>query len=164
MHAKRDYYRNAFNRCSTKMKKTWQTISETLNCRKGNRDFPQEFKLSNGNKISEPKQIDDGFNDFFIGIGDVDVGVLNANTNNAFNQYIPSRTNCTLMFEPITVDTISRIIGDLKPKTSAGVDNKSNKLLKFVKNVISEPLSNMIYIQNQSNVKVRYFPRLTKSI
>ena len=48
------------------------------------------------------------------------------------------------MFEPITVDTISRIISGLKPKTSNGVDNLSNKLLKFVKNVISEPLSIII--------------------
>ena len=142
MHAKRDYYRNAFNRYSTNMKKTWQTISETLNRSKGNRDFPQEFKLANGNTISEPKQIANAFNDFFIGIGDV--GVLNANTNNDFNQYMPRKANCVLKFEPITVDTVNRIIGDLKPKTSTGVDNISNKLLKFVKNVISEPLSIII--------------------
>ena len=57
---------------------------------------------------------------------------------------MPRKTNCTLRFEPITVDTISRIINDLKPKTSTGVDSVSNKLLKFVKNVISEPLSIII--------------------
>ena len=73
MHAKRDYYSNAFNRCSTNMIQTWQTISETLNRKKENRDFPQEFKLSNANKILKPKQITDAFPDFFIGIGDVDV-------------------------------------------------------------------------------------------
>ena len=84
MHAKRNYYRNAFNRYSTNMKKTWQTISETLNHRKGNRDFPQEFKLANGDTISEPKQIANAFNDFFfISIGDV--GVLNANTKTKIN-------------------------------------------------------------------------------
>ena len=57
---------------------------------------------------------------------------------------MPRKTNCTLRFEPITVDTISRIINDLKPKTSTGMDSISNKLLKFVKNVISEPLSIII--------------------
>ena len=150
------------------MKNIWQTISETLNCRKGNRDFPQEFKLSNGNKISEPKQIADAFNDFFVGIGDVngDVngdGDVDANTINDFNQYMPSKTNCTLMFEQITVDIISRIIGNLKHKralvliiciivhiscTSKSINilnpDISSKLLKFVKNVISEPLSIII--------------------
>ena len=127
MLAKRDYYRNAFNRYSTNMKKTWQTISQTLNRRKGNRDFPQELKLANGNTISEPKKIANAFNDFFIGIGD-GAGVSNASTNNDLNRYMPSKANCTLMFEPITVDTISRIISGLKPKTSTGVDNISNKM------------------------------------
>ena len=51
-------------------KKTWQTINETLNRRKQNRDFPKEFKLANGNSISELKQIANVFNDFFISIGD----------------------------------------------------------------------------------------------
>ena len=44
---------------------------------------------------------------------------------------MPRKTNCTLRFEPITGDTISRIINDLKPKTSTGVDSVSNKLLKL---------------------------------
>ena len=156
MLAKRDYYRNAFNRYSTNMKKTWQTISQTLSRRKRDRDFPQEFKLANGNTISEPKKIANAFNDFFIGIGDG--GVSNESTNNDFNRYMPSKANCTLMFEPITVDTISRIISGLKPKTSTGIDNISNKLLKFVKNVISEPLSIII---NQM-LKLSIFPDLLK--
>ena len=35
IQAKRDHYRNAFNRYSANMKKTCQTISETLNHRNG---------------------------------------------------------------------------------------------------------------------------------
>ena len=113
--------------------------------------------MANGNSISEPKQIANAFNDFFISIGDG--GLLNAKTKNNFNQYMPRKTKCTLRSEPITVDTISRIINDLKPKTSTGVDSVSNKLLKFVKNVISEPLSIII---NQSNANVRHFSGLPK--
>ena len=64
---------------------------------------------------------------------------------------MPRNTNCTLMFEPITDDTISRIIYGLKHKTSTGVDDISNKLLKFV---ISEPLSIII---NQM-LKLGIFP------
>ena len=152
MHAKRNYYRTAFNRYSTSMKKTCQTINETLNRRKRKRDFPKEFKLANGNAISEPKQVANAFNDFFISSGDG--GLLNVKTKNNFNEYMPRKTNCTLRFEPITVDTIRRNINDLIPKTSIGVDSVSNKLLKFVKNVISEPLSIII---NQM-VKSGIFP------
>ena len=63
MHAKRNYYRNAFNRYSTNMKKTWQTINETLNRRKRKRDFPKEFnwqmviQFQNPNKLLMPLMI-----------------------------------------------------------------------------------------------------------
>ena len=63
---------------------------------------------------------------------------------------MPRKTNCTLKFEPITVDTVIRIICGLKPKPSTGVDSISNKLVKFVKNVISEPLSTCIIIKGHS--------------
>ena len=42
----------------------------TTNRRKKKQDFPQEFKLANCNLISDPKQIADTFNDFFVNIGD----------------------------------------------------------------------------------------------
>ena len=145
MHAKRDYYHHVFNRYSTNLQKTWQAINETLNSTKGKRDFPQEFQLANGNIISDPKKIANAFNDIFISIGDT--GLLNANRNIEFNQYYAIKTNCTLICQAITIDTTSRIIDSLKPKTSTVVDSVFNKLLKFAKNVISEPLTIIISIK-----------------
>ena len=66
MHAKWDYYRNVFHKYSSNLKKTWQIINESLNRRKGKRDFPQEFQLANGTLISEPKQIANAFFFFFF--------------------------------------------------------------------------------------------------
>ena len=43
MYAKRDYYRNVFQKYSSNLEKTWQIINESLNRRKGKRDFLQEF-------------------------------------------------------------------------------------------------------------------------
>ena len=131
MHAKRTYYKTVFNSYSTNLKKTWQTINESLNRRKKKQDFPQEFKLANGNLISDPKQIADAFNDFFVNIGDT--GPLNANPIADFEQYMPAKPNCNLKFQSVTVDNVSRIIDSLKPKTSSGVDCISNKLIKYVK-------------------------------
>ena len=100
--------------------KNWQTINESLNRRKMKQDFPQAFKLANGNLISDPKQIADAFNDFFINIGDT--GPLNANPIADFEQYMSAKPNCNLKFYSVTVDNVSRIIDSLKPKTSSGVD------------------------------------------
>ena len=51
------YYRHAFNRYSTNLQKTRVTINETLNRKKGKRDFPKKIKLTNGNTISEKKKL-----------------------------------------------------------------------------------------------------------
>ena len=57
---------------------------------------------------------------------------------------MPVKPNRNLTFQPITVDITSRIIDSLKPKTSTGVDCISNKLLNYVRNVISELLTIII--------------------
>ena len=71
---------------------------------------------------------------------------------------MPLKTNCTLIFQAITIDTTSRIIHSVKPKTSTCVDSVFNKLLKFAKNPISEPLTIII---NQM-LRVGIFPDLLK--
>ena len=57
LHVKRDYYRHVFNKCSTNLQKTWQTLNKTLNRTKEKRNFPQEYKLANDNIISDPKKL-----------------------------------------------------------------------------------------------------------
>ena len=79
------------------------------------------------------------------GLGSETTGFVNANRNIDFNHYMPLKTNCTLIFQAITVDySNSRIIDSLIPKTSTGVNSVSNKLLKFDKIAISEPLTIII--------------------
>ena len=106
--------------------------------------------MANGNLISDSKQIAEAFNDFFVNIGDT--GLLNANPIADFEQYMPAKPNCSLIFQSVTVDNVNRIIDSLKPKTSSGVDNISNKLIKYVKYAILEPLT--VIINQMSNVGI----------
>ena len=64
-----------------------------------------------------------------------------------FDNYLKSPCQLSFQFQYTTPDSIENIIGDLKPKSSAGYDNLSLKLLKYVKGIISRPLSIII---NQS--------------
>ena len=61
MFAKRDYYPSVFKKYSANLKMTWQTINETLK-----REYPQEFTLSNGKTIYDPKQIAEAFKNYFF--------------------------------------------------------------------------------------------------
>ena len=140
-------------------RKTWVTINETLNRKKGKRDFSKKFKLTNGNTISEPKKIANAFNDFFVSIGDT--GVLNTNRNIDFNQYMPLKTNCTLIFQEITVDNTRRIIDSLKPKTSTGVDSVSNKLLKLVEVGLLNSINNNSVVAAKINEAIANIHSIT---
>ena len=137
MFAKRDYYQRMFNTFSNDMKKTWQTINDTLNRSKKSRKFPQLFKLSNGTTISDPKIIAEAFNDYFINIGTVDEPM-----NDQYTRYLHNKPDCNLIFHSITKDSVMQIIDGLKPKSSTGVDNISNKLLKSAKNIHSCTFNN----------------------
>ena len=50
----------------------------------------------------------------------------------------------TMYFKPASVEEVSKLISGLKPKTSSGYDNISNKLLKQLHLVITLPLTEII--------------------
>ena len=54
--------------------------------------------------ISEPKQITDAFNDFFVNIGDT--GLLKANPIADLEQQMPAKPNCNLKFQSVAVDNV----------------------------------------------------------
>ena len=155
MFAKRDYYRSDFNKYSANLKMTWQTINETLNRRKKKREYPQEFKLSNGKTISVPKQIAETFNNYFISIGSADKQTTTQNKE--YTSYLCDKLNTKLVFNAIIEESILHIIDSLKLKTSTGVDGISNNLLKFVKCGIAKPLTIII-----NPLSVDIFPDLLK--
>ena len=108
MFAKRDYYRSVFNKYSANLKMTWQTINETLNRRKKKREYPQEFKLSDGNTISDSKQIEVAFNNYFIGIGSTDKQTTTQNKE--YTSYLCDKLNTKLVFDAITEESVCTLL------------------------------------------------------
>ena len=142
MIAKRDYYNKLFNKYSKHLNMTWKAINDTLNRHTMKSKFPETFKLCNGKIISDPKEIETAFNDYFISIGELDV--VTQPSNHHFTNYLSTKPNCNLQFHPIAQTDVAQIIDNLKPKTSTGIDNISSKLLKRSKNSITAPLTIII--------------------
>ena len=139
MIAKRDYYNKLFNKYSINLKMTWKAINDTLNRHKTKNIFPETFKLSNGQIISDPREIATAFNDYFISIGEMDEVAQQPNCH--FTNYLSNKPKCNLQFHPIDQTDVAQIIDNLKPKTSTGIDNISSKLLKQTKSSITAPLT-----------------------
>ena len=126
------------------MRKTWNTINETLNRNKKRKRPPDEFYLPNGSIITDHKIIADEFNKYFVIIGG-SVGNCQSNImNDVFHTYLTDKPNCILKFKLTNVTEIIDIMDKLKPKSSSGVDDLSNKVIKHIQEIIAEPLTIII--------------------
>ena len=142
MLAKRQYYHTTFSRYSSNLKKTWRTINDILNRGKGKNNLPLTFKSKSGDLISGELEIANEFNDFFVNIG----GNIenNKERNDDYSRYLNNKPKSKLCFKEITAEVTLTIINDLKPKSSSGIDEISNKTLKYLKNEIAAPLTIII--------------------
>ena len=61
-----------------------------------------------------------------------------------YSHYLKNKPKSKFNFKDITLDITLSIIDSLKPKTSYGIDEISNKTLKYLKNVIAAPLTIII--------------------
>ena len=92
------------------------------------RDNLPAFFRENKDILSNPLDIANGFNKFFAGIGPQLAEKVQPSPR-SFKSYL-SEHDSTFKFSQISEAALSDFIKRLQPKTSAGVDCVSNKLLK----------------------------------
>ena len=143
--AKRNYYSNIFDQCKNDMKKTWQHINTILNRGKSKSKVPENFVID-GNNITNPKEIANAFNDFFVNIGsNLASEMPDLSSRIKFDDFLSS-INCSsnFEFEEITSEDVSKAIDSLKNKTSYGYDKLTSNMIKAAKDVLVQPLTIII--------------------
>ena len=144
--AKKQFYHNEFSKYKNDVRKTWDTLKESINKKTFKWDFPPCF-VHDGVEIIGTKTIADKFNEYLTEIGPKLARSIDIANKNAFNCYLTARWAASFNFDYTNPDDIGKITGNLRPKSSAADDNISTKLLKEIEHVISRPLSIII---NQS--------------
>ena len=144
--AKREYYVHELTKYKNDVRKTWDTLKDIMNIKKSKSDFPP-YSTDLGINISGSKTIADKFNEYFTKIGPELARSIDTSHKIPFDNYLKSPCQLFFQFQYTTPDSIEKIIGDIKPKSSTSYDNLSSKLLKDIKCIISRPLSIII---NQS--------------
>ena len=132
------------------MKKTWQTINCILNKQHTKTNYPPFFLLNN-QKINDPKDIAQEFNNFFASIGQTLADQI-APPAKTPNEYLGERAQSTLHFTPATHTDIVKIINNMKPKTSTGYDSISCKTIKSLAEELSPALAVSVNQCLQSNI------------
>ena len=146
INAKKSYCNRTFAMYKNNLKKkTWLTISETLNRNKIQDTNPISF-INNGHELSDNAEIANAFNLYFANVGKKlsatfeQYNVLNIN----YKHYLqtPKTTSCKfkLINEHVTLTTIDR----LENETSCGLDGISNKSLERIKHELSKSLTLII--------------------
>jgi hypothetical protein len=141
--AKKSYYESCFRKFKDDISKTWDTIKAIINRTRKFKEFPQSF-LINGTYISDTTTIANEFNSYFVSIGPKLATNIESPANLSFRDYLQTPFHGSFHFEKVNVDLISKIIDNLKAKSSSGVDNLSNRMLKFIKDDIIIPLTLII--------------------
>ena len=108
------------------LQQTWIVINNTLN-NKSKNSRQIEFIVHN-DKLTDPGDIANAFNDYFINIG----RQLSNNIQSPRHciDYLHNQFQSHLQLKPITEKGISNIINNLKNKAIYGYDKISNKLIK----------------------------------
>ena len=104
-------------------------------------NLPNFFR-ENHEILSNPLDIANGFNDFFAGIGPKLAEAIQPSPR-SFRSYI-DQCDSIFKFSSISEVVLFDFIKNLKPKTSAGVDCVSNKLLKQIAPLVLAPLHHLI--------------------
>ena len=140
--AKRQYYHSKFDKSKGDIKATWKDIREVINAK--NDDPIPEFFVLDGQNLTDPKSIANKFNEYFINIGPALAEQIQRPTGLHFRKYLTTNINTGFQFHNVNEQYVSKIIDDLKAKTSCGIDNISNKFLKDIKSLILSPLTLII--------------------
>lgn len=137
--AKRKYYARTFETFKSDIKRTWSIINNSL---KTNSKQQQSKFIINDVTTTDPDEIANGFNNYFINIGVTIADQIQSTRH--FSEYLTSPATSHFNFNLVNEDEISKIIDKLKNKSSYGHDCISNKLIKRMKTTILKSITFLI--------------------
>ena len=132
----RDHYQSYFSKNFANSKKVWIGINSLLNRQ---RKQCNTIYLEDSNFISDPKQVANKFNDFFLNVADK----LNSKItkkNNKFQDYLKNPNKSRFFLKETTPDEIVKIIKKLDSKKSSDIFNISPDIVKLSDQVVADAL------------------------
>jgi hypothetical protein len=112
------------------MKQTWKTINNIIG--RGKKQQTQsKFKTDSDRNISDPQDICNCFNDFFVNVGPNLASKIQRSGKEYFDYFKNPISDCMFM-KPIVETEIIKIIDKFNQNKSAGNDNIGNFVIKRV--------------------------------
>ena len=132
------------------MKKTWKTINNVIG--KGQKQsLRHKFKDECGSILTNPQDISNKFNDFFVNIGPKLASDIH-NTGENYYDYLKDVAPSSMYLRPIVERDVIKIIDKFNPNKGAGNDNIGNFIVKKVANEIVEPLTRIFNLSISTGI------------
>ena len=126
---RKEFCHNEFNKHKNDIRKTGDTSKEIINKKTFKSDLPSSF-VHEGVEVISRKNVADKFIEYFAEIGAKLAKSIDTVNKAPFNHYLTTSCATSFNFVYTKPDDIEKITRNLKPKSIAGYDNISTKLLK----------------------------------
>ena len=136
-----NYHQKQFQEAFSDIRLTWKAINSILN--KNNGHYADLSVKIGDTLCKDSSKIVNTFNEYFVNIGPSLASTIPATSNIVTDFLSSTQVNSIAMF-PTTKVEIGNIIKALKNKSSPGLDDIPNSVLKFASSFISLPLSTLI--------------------
>ena len=149
------YYQQQFLNSANDIRSTWKVINQIMN------NTPVQAKnlsiLIDGTISKDSSKIVNKFNEFFINVGPNLAASIPA-TGKRATDYLTSSNPDSIAIQLADKYEIELIIKQLKNKSSPGLDEIPNNVIKFAAGFISDPLAALI----NSSISTGIFPNKLK--
>lgn len=149
--SKIEYYNSRINLFKNNSKKLWNIYNRLLGKINNKKETVDYIKIDNI-KLFGNKEIADNFSRYFASVG-VDLANKIQNSRKPYDSYLSQANNNSIFFTPTTAEEIENIVSKFQNKTSCGVDELSNQVLKKIIKAISNPLQ-IVFNKSISEGKV----------
>ena len=125
-NAKKDYYSSKIAGQKFDPKRAWKSINNLLG-RQNKPTVVNELNLDQNN-LTSPKDIAEGFNDYFSNIGP-NLATKIDSSNYNFETYVKNGKSEFAAFQPVTVSHVCRLLLGLSGNKATGIDKISCKII-----------------------------------
>jgi exonuclease III len=149
INAEKNYYTAEFYKHQNDLKMTWKIIRAAMHIE--NKKVKVESLIINGNKIEDPEQIANSFNNYFTNIAS-DLANKTLKPSCSFEEYMPASCLNSMGLTLTSPEEIIKIGQNLKKTHSKGVDDIDPYIATPNLTLIVHPLTEIINCSLQSGI------------
>ena len=149
--SKKSYYDYYFNKYSSDMKKMWSGIKQIITTKSKSLNHPLKISAQNKHEITDPQQIANSFNEYFVNIGQNLVTTIPP-ANNSPTDYLKNSLAHSFFLFPCTHNEIQLEIDKLTTGKATGPYSFPAAIIKILKLVIAKPLESIFNFSFQLGV------------